>query len=138
MPNDDVSFLSVDEALAIHERLIHRFGGATGIRDKGLLESALFRPQSGYYGDIAEMAAAMFESLLINHPFVDGNKRAAFFMTDAFLRLNGWKLSVEPAPAYEFIIALLETRDARYDKLLSWIRESLESTSRRAGSLSGS
>ena len=138
MPNDDVSFPNVDEALAIHERLIQRFGGATGIRDKGLLESALFRPQSGYYGDIAEMAAALFESLLINHPFVDGNKRAAFFMTDAFLRLNGWKLSVEQAPAYDFIMELLESRDGRYDKLLPWIRASLESTSRPAGSPSGS
>ncbi|MDE0270441.1 MAG: type II toxin-antitoxin system death-on-curing family toxin [Gammaproteobacteria bacterium] len=133
MPNDDVRFLSVDEALAIHERLIQRFGGATGIRDEGLLESALFRPQSGYYGDIAEMAAAMFESLLINHPFVDGNKRAAFFMTDAFLRLNGWKLSVEPTPAYDFIMGLLESRDARYDKLLPWIRNCLESTQRSRG-----
>ena len=128
MPSDDVSFLSVDEALAIHEGLIQRFGGATGIRDEGLLESALFRPQSGYYGDIAEMAAALFESLLINHAFVDGNKSAAFFMTDAFLRLNGWKLSVEPAPAYDFIMELLERRDARYEQLLPWIRESLEST----------
>jgi len=131
LPNDDVGFLSVDEALAIHERLIQRFGGSAGIRDRGLLESALSRPRSGYYGDIAEMAAALFESLLINHAFVDGNKRAAFFLTDTFLRLNGWKLSVEPAAAYDLIMSLLESRDTRYDKLLSWIRESLEPTQDR-------
>ena len=131
MPNDDVRFLSVDEAQAIQERLIQRFGGSAGIRDQGLLESALFRPQSGHYGDIAEMAAALFESLLINHAFVDGNKRAAFFMTDAFLRLNSWRLAVEPAPAHDFILSLLESRDARYDKLLSWIRDSLESIQSR-------
>lgn len=97
-----------------------------------MLESALFRPQSGYYGDIAEMAAALFESLLINHAFVDGNKRVAFFATDAFLRLNGWKLSVGPAPAYEFILGAVVSRDARYDKLLSWIRESIEATQGRS------
>ena len=125
---EDVSYLSVDEAKAIHERLIRRFGGTTGIRDEGLLESALFRPQSGYYGDIAEMAAAMFESLLINHAFVDGNKRVAFFATDAFLRLNGWKLSVEPASAHEFIVGTVVSGDARYDKILAWIRESIEPT----------
>ena len=77
--NKGVHFLSVEEAIAIHERLIQRFGGSPGIRDRGLLESALFRPQTGYYGDIAEMAAALFESLLLNHAFVDGNKRVAFF-----------------------------------------------------------
>lgn len=132
MQIEEVSFLSVDEAKAIHQRLIRRFGGTTGIRDKGVLESALFRPQSGYYGDIAEMAAALFESLLINHAFVDGNKRVAFFATDAFLRLNGWKLSVDPAPAYEFILGAVVSRDARYDKLLSWIRESIEATQGRS------
>jgi len=92
-----VEFLSLDEVVTIHERLIARFGGPRGIGDPGLLESALYRPRSGYYRDIAEMAAALFESLLMNHPFVDGNKRVAFFATDVFLRLNGWHLKVEPA-----------------------------------------
>ena len=88
MPNDKVLYLSLDEAIAIHERLIQKFGGAAGIRDKGLLESALFRPQTGYYEDLAQMAAALFESLISNHAFVDGNKRMAFFCCDIFLRLN--------------------------------------------------
>ena len=60
MPNEGVQFLSVDETIAIQERLIERFGGTSGIRDKGLLESALYRPQTGYYDDLAEMAAALF------------------------------------------------------------------------------
>jgi death-on-curing protein len=90
-----VFFLSVDEALAIHERPLEAFGGASGVRDPGLVESALFRPQTGYYADLAEMAAALFESLITNPPLVDGNKRVAFFATDVFLRLNGWKLEVE-------------------------------------------
>ena len=80
----------------MHERLVDRFGGVGGVRDVGLLESALYRPRSGYYNDVAEMATALFESLLMNHPFVDGNKRLAFFATDVFLRLNGWRLDVAP------------------------------------------
>lgn len=128
MQNDAIHFLSVEEATAIHERLIERFGGSPGIRDKGLLESALFRPETGYYGDVAEMAAALFESLLVNHAFADGNKRVAFFVTDTFLRLNGWQLSVEVAAAYDFIIGILDSSDARYDKLLGWIKQSLKKT----------
>ena len=125
MPNDGIQFLSVEEAIAIHERLIERFGGPSGVRDKGLLESALFRPQTGYYDDIAELAAALFESLILNHAFVDGNKRVAFFVTDTFLRLNGWKLSVETDSAHGFIVGMLERGDCSYDKLLPWIRESI-------------
>jgi len=125
LPNEGIQFLSVDEAIAIHERLIERFGGTSGIRDRGLLESALFRPQTGYYDDIAELAAALFESLILNHAFVDGNKRVAFFVTDIFLRLNGWKFSVETEAAHIFIVGMLERGDCRYDRLLPWIRESL-------------
>ena len=111
--------------LAIHERLIARFGGSAGVRDPGLLESALYRPQTGYYSDLAEMGAALFESLLMNHPFVDGNKRVAFFATDVFLRLNGWQLEVEARAAHRFLIGLLEQNSADYEHLLPWIRQSL-------------
>ena len=85
MPTESVQFLSLDEVLAIHERLFEKFGGSSGIRDRGMLESALYRPQTCYYENLEEMAAAIFESLLINHPFIDGNKRVAFFATDIFL-----------------------------------------------------
>ena len=126
LQNETIHFLSVEEAIAIHERLIERFGGSPGLRDKGLLESALFRPQTGYYKDIAEMAAALFESLLLNHAFIDGKKRVAFFVTDIFLRLNGWGLSIEPASAHDFIIGILESGGSSYHKLLAWIRQSLK------------
>ncbi len=125
MPNEGIQFLSVDEAIAIHDRLIERFGGIPGVRDRGLLESALFRPQTGYYEDIAELAAALFESLILNHGFVDGNKRVVFFATDTFLRLNGWKLSVDNESAHSFIIGVFERGDCSYDNLLPWIRKSL-------------
>jgi death-on-curing protein len=64
LPSEVIQFLSLDEAIAIHERLIDKFGGKLGLRDKGLLESALFRPQTGYYEDLAQMATALFESLI--------------------------------------------------------------------------
>jgi len=125
LPNDQIQFLSLDEAIAVHERLIDRFGGVAGIRDMGMLESALFRPQTGYYSDMAELAAALFESLILNHAFVDGNKRVAFFVTDTFLRLNGWKLSVDADTAHRFIIGSLERRECNFATLLPWIRDSL-------------
>jgi death-on-curing protein len=118
--------LTRDEALAIHERLVARFGGVEGIRDLGLLESALYRPRTGYYADLAEMATALFESLLMNHPFIDDNKRVAFFATDVFLRLNGWRLAVEAASAHTFLIGLLERGGCDFDHLHPWIRESLQ------------
>ena len=126
MPSDVVQFLSLDEAIAIHERLIDKFGGTQGLRDKGLLESARFRPQTGYYADLTQMAAALFESLISNHAFVDGNKRAAFFICDVFLRLNGWKLKVNTEVGYTFIVGSLEEGCCDYDHLLPWIQQHLE------------
>jgi death-on-curing protein len=115
----------VDEVLAIHARLAERFGGPPGVRDLGLLESALHRPRTGYYRDLAEMATAMFESLLMNHPFIDGNKRVAFFSTDVFLRLNGWRLQVDADEAHAFLVGLLDSRQCDFERLLPWIRASL-------------
>ena len=123
MQNRAVAFLSRDEVLEIHRALLERFGGPAGVRDLGLLESALYRPQTGYYNDLGEMAAALFESLIMNHPFVDGNKRVAFFATDIFLRLNGYRLKVEPKKAHRFLIRLLENDCCSFDRLLPWIRE---------------
>lgn len=128
MPNEVTQFLSLDEALAIHERLIEKFGGTPGIRDMGLLESALFRPQTGYYSDLTQMSAALFESLISNHAFVDGNKRAAYFMSDIFLRLNGWKLDVNPDDGYTFIVGSLEKGLCDFDHLLPWIQQHLTKT----------
>ena len=123
MQNKTVAFLSRDEALEIYRALLERFGGPEGVRDLGLLESALYRPQTGYYADLAEMAAALFESLIMNHPFVDGNKRVAFFTTDIFLRLNGYKLKADAKKAHILLIGLLESDCCTFDKLLPWIRK---------------
>lgn len=123
MPGNHVAFLSRDEVLAIHSTLLECFGGPAGVRDYGLLESALYRPQTGHYADLAEMATALFESLIMNHPFIDGNKRVAFFATDVFLRLNGYKLQVDAHEAHRFLIGLLDNNQCNFEKLLPWIRD---------------
>ncbi len=132
---DRVQFLTLDELLELHERLIERFGGSAGVRDLGLAESALFRPRSGYYDDVVEMAAALFESLLMNHAFVDGNKRIALFAADVFLRMNGWKLELETREAYEFMIRGLEAGTLDRDALDEWLRASVrpEGSTRPSG-----
>ncbi len=83
-------YIRVDDILAIHADQIERYGGGEGIRDPGLLEAALFRPQTGYYRTLIEEAAALWESLSQNHPFVDGNKRTAFAATYVFWQSMDW------------------------------------------------
>ena len=128
MQSDIVQFLSLDEAIEIHSVLVRRFGGPEGIRDLGLLESALYRPQTGYYKSLDEMAAAMFESLIKNHPFIDGNKRVAFFATDVFLRMNGYKLQVEAKTAHSFLMKLFDSNSCDLEHLLPWVSESMQKT----------
>ena len=96
------------------------------IRDKGSLESALFRPQTGYYEDLARMGGALFESMISNRSFVDGNKRMAFFTCDVFLHLNGWKLQVDSDTGYRFIVGSLEQGLCDYEHLLPWIQQHLQ------------
>ena len=114
---------SLDEVLSAHRRLIALFGGAQGVRDLGALEAALARPQSGYYRDVIEEAAALLESLSQNHPFVDGNKRTAIAVTAAFLRVNGFRLEFDDLQAYEFLIGLYERGQFRFERLEPWLRE---------------
>lgn len=114
---------TVDEVIAVHGRLIAKFGGSLGIRDVGGLESALARPQSGYYADIIQEGAALWESLSQNHPFVDGNKRVAVTVTAAFLEVNGYRLTFNDNEAFSFVMGLYETRSLRFKKLDAWLRE---------------
>lgn len=112
----------IEEVLAAHARLIERFGGSMGLRDRGALESALARPQSGYYQDLIQEAAALWESLSQNHPFIDGNKRVAVTVTAAFLQVNGYRLAFDDATAFQFLIGLYETGTFRFAELDEWLR----------------
>jgi death-on-curing protein len=115
-------YLTVAEVLAMHADQIERYGGSHGVRDQGLLEAALYRPQTGYYADLIEEAAALWESLAQTHPFIDGNKRTAFAATYTFLAINGARLTVDAQETYVFVAALYEANQFSLDKLVPWLR----------------
>jgi death on curing protein len=119
-------YLTLGEVLAIHADQIECYGGSHGVRDYGVLEAALYRPQTGYYTDLIEEAAALWESLAQNHPFVDGNKRTAFAATYTFLAINGAHLTANAEDTYAFIDGLYETNDFRFAKLAAWLRANLD------------
>lgn len=107
----------------MHDAAIHEFGGSLGLRDMGALASAIMRPQIGYYDGIIEEAAALLESLAMNHPFVDGNKRTAFYATDSFLRRNGSFIDCDNDEAHTFFMLLFETNSFRFAELRGWLEE---------------
>ena len=116
-------YLTLAEVVAMHADLIERYGGTPGLRDPGLLDAALYRPQSGYYQDIVEEAAALWESLDQNHPFIDGNKRAAFAAAHAFLFVNGLTVVAEPLRAFAFLDDLRARGEFDFARLDAWLRE---------------
>lgn len=115
-------YLTATDVLAIHAVLLKRYGGTEDIRDPGALEAAVFRPQSGYYEDIISEAAALMESLAINHPFIDGNKRVAFAAVDVFLRINGYRITRAPMDIYQDMLGLFESHRFDFAHLEPWLR----------------
>ena len=116
-------YIRVDDILAIHADQIERYGGGEGIRDPGLLEAALFRLQTGYYPTLIDEAAALWESLSQNHPFVDGNKRTAFAATYVFLAINGLDITATDDEAQDFVLGLYETSSITFENLRVWLDE---------------
>lgn len=116
-------YLTPVEVLLMQRVLIDRFGGAHGLRDAGALEAALFRPQSGYYDDLVHEAAALFESLAMDHPFVDGNKRTAFAAVDVFLRVNGARLKARPMAVHKWMARHLEAGSFNIANIEPWLRK---------------
>jgi death-on-curing protein len=114
-------YILVEDILAIHEDQIERYGGAHGVRDPGLLEAALFRPQTGYYETLVDEAAALWESLSQNHPFVDGNKRTAFAATFVFLAINGLDVTASDEDSQADILDLYDAGSVNFANLQSWL-----------------
>lgn len=112
---------TLEEALYLHDILIQRFGGKSGVLDHGLLESALARPRSRYYSSLSEQAAALMQSLAIIHPFVDGNQRVAFALTAVFLRINGLKLTVSAKEGVRFVEHDLIAEKASLAAITDWV-----------------
>ena len=121
-----MKYITVKQILEIHKTLIEEFGGTKGIRSKAGLESAIFRIQATFdgkelYKNIFEKAAALFESLLKNHPFFDGNKRIAFLASTIFLEINGYKTKFNQAKTHDFIIKVL-TKKTPLTKIISFFK----------------
>ncbi len=121
-----VVYPTLEEILFLHARLIERFGGAPGVRDPGLIESALARPRSGYYESLSEQAAALLQSFANNHAFVDGNKRVAFAVAAIFLRLNGYRLRIETEATERFIVDRVIAASAELGEIAEWLEERLQ------------
>lgn len=119
-------YLTCAEVSAIHDQLIEEFGGTPGLLDQGRLEAAVFRPQTGYYKDLVEEAAALMESLANNNPFVDGNKRTCFAAADTLLRMNGFFISTEPVEAYDFIAEAIASSTFRFPLIRDWLATHLQ------------
>jgi death on curing protein len=111
------------EALEMHRALIEEFGGMRGLRDRGLLESAIFRPQNGYYDDLTHEASALMESLASNHPFLDGNKRISLAVVDTFLRMNGVFLQLDTLGAHKHITNSIAKHEFRMPQIREWLAE---------------
>ena len=116
-----VLFPTLQETLELYDRLVQRFGGSAGVRDMGLLESALVRPQTGYYDTLSMQAAALLQSLCQNDCFVDGNKRVAFASTAIFLRMNGYRLYVTADDGESFLIDHVIQKKIAIEDIATWL-----------------
>jgi death-on-curing protein len=116
-------YLTIADVLAIHQIQIRKYGGTNGVRDMGALDSALQRPQSGYYKTLNEEAAALIESVAMNHPFIDGNKRVAFACGDIFLRINGYRINSNSKNIYKLWMKLFGTNNLDFKHLTEWLNE---------------
>ena len=120
-------YLTPEQVLFLHSRLITETGGGQGIRDLGMLLSALGRPQATFdekdlYSDLFSKAASLMDSLVRNHPFVDGNKRTAITAAGLFLRFNGYQLVVENAEIVRFTLACAQSQHS-LDEITDWFRQ---------------
>ena len=126
-------YLTLAEVLDLHRRVIEQTGGADGIRDLGGVESAVAQPQMSFdgvplYPTIAESAAALCFSLVMNHPFVDGNKRVGHAALETFLVLNGYELMGDVGDAEKLMLNLAAGEVTR-DELLNWIKSQMTARS---------
>ena len=122
-----IIFLTTSQVLFIHVRAVKRFGGSHGIRDIGLVESAVARPHASFGGEylyktIFNKAAALLQSLLKNHPFIDGNKRTALSSAGLFLKKNGWKLVNQHKEEIEFAVRV-DNGNLTVEQISKWLKE---------------
>lgn len=125
--NRKIVFLTISQILFIHDQIVKRFGGSHGIRDLGLIESAVARPQATFgskhlYKSIFNQAAALLQSLLKNHAFVGGNKRTALTSTGIFLKKNGYKLTNHHQEEVDLAIKV-DNENLSVKQISKWLQE---------------
>jgi death-on-curing protein len=123
--SEEPNWLTYEQVLAMHGRQLRRYGGAPGLRDEGVLRSALERPANKWQyeqADLAMLAAAYAFGLAKNHAFVDGNKRVAFIAMVVFLRKNGVRFAPDQAQSTKIILALA-AGEVSEENLARWIRD---------------
>ena len=119
--------ISVKQAIEIHEIVVKAFGGSMGVRDLGALESAMARPFQTFggedlYPDFFTKAAAIAESIIINHPFIDGNKRTGYVLMEAILRTRNIRIIAVNDDLYNFIISI-STGKKKFEEIVEWLKE---------------
>lgn len=122
----NVRYITLDEVLAIHDDMVERYGGSFGIRDLGLTQSAIARPQASFGGEdlyptIIDKAAALFHSLIFNHAFVDGNKRTTMTATARFLYINGYELEATDEEFVDFPLRV-ENKHLDIEEIATWLK----------------
>lgn len=122
-----MKYLTPQQVLAIHDQMVKRFGGSNGVRDLGLVESAVERPQATYDGNdlyetVLDKAAALLQSLLKNHPFVDGNKRTALTSAGIFLKMNGLNLKNYHEEEVEFAVSV-DNKHLSVEEITKWLKD---------------
>ena len=120
-------YLSITKVLFVHDRAVKEFGGSFGIRDIGLVESAVARPQASFdgndlYQSIYDKTAALLQSLLKNHPFVDGNKRTAWVSAVALLKMKGWQIIAKEDEVVEFMVRVAN-ENLSVDEIAGWVKK---------------
>jgi death-on-curing protein len=124
-----VKFLSIEDVKAVHDLVIDEFGGSKGIRSEALLDSAVARMNASFdgqdfYETIFDKAAALFESLCKNHPFLDGNKRTSFVSAVTFLEMNGYKTNFDKEKAEKFILKVA-TKKVEFKRIVKFFEAAL-------------
>ena len=120
-------YLTVEEVITLHDLIVYETGGSHGVRDVGLLYSAVSRPQASFagqdlYKSLFNKAAALFHSIIFNHAFIDGNKRTAISSAGLFLEMNGYKLKLDKKESYEFIVKA-ESKKYTIEKISKWFKK---------------
>lgn len=119
--------ISIEQVLKIHTIAIEKFGGANGVRNIGGLESALARPFQTFsgqdlYATVFEKAAAIGESIIMNHPFIDGNKRTGYLLLEGLLRHEGYKIKSSDTNLYDFVIDI-STGTISFEEIVKWLKD---------------